>query len=143
MGQFFVLQFFPELQGMHQSFIASRLEQVHAVQVTERGRHLTIFEAYGNNEDPPILQQFGFLEGDLQFLMPVSRLLVESPRETDKDQVPVQDRLADLMLPVLPGLKVLGIQPGIDAIPDQALVKFADRFLIPMGINKENIHLPY
>ena len=54
----------------------------------------------------------------------------------------MEDRPADLMLPVLPGLEILYIQPGIDSIPDQALVKFADRLLIPMGINKENIHLP-
>ena len=73
--------------------------------------------------------------------MTVTRLFVKPSREADQDPVAVEDRLADLMLPILPGLKVLRVQPGPDSIPDKTLMKFADSFLVTMGIYQEDVQL--
>jgi hypothetical protein len=71
----------------------------------------------------------------------VARLFVKSTRQANKNEVALKDRPVNFVLPVLPGLEILHVQPGIDSIPYQALVKFADHLLIPVCINKENVHL--
>lgn len=103
----FILFFFP--QGTDQLFITSRLEQVHTLQMAHGVWHPALFEAYGNNKYFSILQQFGLLKRDLQFLMAVTRLLIKSLREADQNPIAVQNRLTDLVLPILSGLKVLRV----------------------------------
>src|SRR5262245_28736876 len=107
-----------------------------------KGRwHLTRYKPNGNDKNLSILEQLCLFQRDLKFLMPVTRLFVESPRETDDDPVTLENCFSDLMLPVLPGLKILRVQPYIDSIPDHALMKFADNLLVTMSIDKKNVHL--
>ena len=53
----------------------------------------------------------------------------------------MQDRLADLTLPVLPGLEVLRIELGMDAIFDKSRIKFMNDFLVTMRVNKKDMDL--
>lgn len=135
MGWLFHLWCLPNLECADQSFIPSWLEQIHTMEVAQRARHLTVFQAYRNDKDPAILQKFCLFERDLEFLMTETRLFIEGPRKTDKNQIATEDRPADLMRPVLSRLKVLCVQPGIDSIPDQAVVKFTDSIFIGVSIN--------
>lgn len=109
----------------------------------KRVRHFAPLQADRYNEYSSILKHFCLFQRDLQLFMAVSRLLTEFPCKTDKDHVAVENRPADLMLPILARLKVLRVQPGIDPIPDNTLMKFSDSLLVTMCINKEDVHLLY
>lgn len=61
--------------------------------------------------------------------MAITLLLVESARKADDHHIAFENRLADLVLPILPGLEVFCIQPGIDPILDEARIEFVNGFL--------------
>ena len=103
-------------QGADQFPIPAGFEQVHTVQMTQGLRHGTPLQPEGDDEDLIIRKRPRLFEGELQFLVAVSALFVESPRKTDDHRVTFEDRLADLILPVLPGLEVVRIQPCIHVI---------------------------
>lgn len=111
------------------------------MQMAQTFRHFTILQPDGDDKYFTIVKQLCLIEGDLQLFVAVARLPIESARQADEDPVAVEDRFADLMLPVLPGLQILRVQPGMDPIPNQALVKFADCFLIPVCVNQKDVHL--
>ena len=119
--------------------IPAGFEQVHAVQVTQGCGHITFFKPHRDNEDLIVSQQFRLFERDLEFLMPITRLLIESARKADDDHVAFEDRLADLTLPVLTGLEILCIQPGTHTILDESAIEFVHGCLVTVGMNQKHV----
>jgi hypothetical protein len=110
------------------------------VQVTKRFGHVALFEAQGDDEDL-VHEQARFFEGEFQLLVAVSVLLVERARQADDCRIACEDRLADLMLPVLPGLQVFHIEPRVDSIPPQALMQFVNGSFVAVGVDEKNAYL--
>ena len=65
--------------------------------------------------------------------------LIEPTRKADDDHVTFEDRLADLVLPVLPGLQVLHIHPNAHFVLDKAAIKFMDGFPVGMCMDQKDI----
>ena len=88
-----------------QFFKARGFKQIHSMQMLQTLGHITNFKADRDDEDL-IVKQFRFLQGDLQFLMAIALLFIEFPRKTDDHEITLENRFADFMLPILPGLKI-------------------------------------
>ena len=107
----------------------------------QRLGHIAFLKPHWNDEDLMISKQFCFFECDLQFFMAVALLLVEASRKTDDDHITFEDRLADLVLPVLSRLEFFRIQPDIDSIFDEARIKFMNNFPVTMGVNQKYVDM--
>lgn len=125
------------LQRLHQPLIPSLREQVHAVEVLQGFRHGAALQSDGDDEDLTGRQSVRLTERDLQFLMAEPAFLVEPARETDDDRVAVEDRRADLTLPILPGLQVFRVEPGLDPMLLQALMQFVNSVPVAMRVTQE------
>lgn len=111
------------------------------MQVTQGVRHVTYLQPDRYDENLIIGKQPCLLESNLQFLMAVSLLPVKCLREADHDNHAFEECPADLMLPILPGLESLGIQPDVDAIPDKTVIEFVDGFPVAVRVDKKNFRL--
>lgn len=125
------------LQRPDQPLIPSLHEQIHAVEVPQGFGHVAFFQTHGDYENF-VHEQFGFFDGEFQFLVAESALFVEFTRETDDDRVAFENRLADLALPILPGFQLLHIEPCVNSASYQALMYFVDCGSVTVRVAKKN-----
>lgn len=104
---------------------------------------VTFFQPYGNDEDFIVWKKVRFFEREFQFFVAVSVLFIESAREAGEDNVTLDERIADLILPVLPGLESFRIEPDVQSILNQTLVQLVDDFPVTVCVDKEYIFLLY
>jgi len=64
--------------------------------------------------------------------------LVKSTGEANDDRITLEESVADLILPILPGLETFHIEPGIQSILDQSLVQLVDGFPIAVCVDEED-----
>lgn len=113
------------------------------MQMSQGLGHVTFLQPYGDDEDFIVWKKVRFFEREFQFLVAVSVLSVESAREADEDNVTLDERIADLVLPILPGLKSFRIEPDVQSILNQTLVQLVDDFSVTVCVDKEYIFLLY
>ena len=99
---------------------------------------VTVLQSYGDDEDFIVRKKVSFFECEFEFLVTVSVLFIKAARETDEDHFTFEDGIANLILPILPGLKSFRVEPGMDAIPGHALIKFVDSFPVAVCVEEED-----
>lgn len=108
------------------------------MEAPQRFGHFTILEAYRDDKNVAIRQEICLLKRKLQFLVAISLPLIKCPRETSYHHITLEQRIADLDLPVLSGLEPFCVQPRIHPVTDEALVQFMDGFPVAVRVYKED-----
>jgi len=103
--------------------------------------HVALFQSRRDDEDFIVRKEVRFFEREFQFLMAVSMLFIEVVCEADDDRIAFEDRITDLVLPILPGLESFRIKPDIQSILDQTLIQFVDGFPVAVCVDEEDARL--
>jgi hypothetical protein len=88
--------------------------------------HIALFEAHRDDENFIVREEVRFFEREFEFLVPIALLFIESIRKADNGYVTLEEGIADLILPILPGLETFRIKPNVQPVSDQTLIQLAD-----------------
>lgn len=109
------------------------------MEAAQRDRHFTFGKAHRDDKDSIFGEKVGFFERQFQFLMTVSMLFIETARKADNYHVTLEERIADLILPILPGLEPFRIEPDVEPVSNQTLVQLVGSLPVTVRVDEEYV----
>jgi hypothetical protein len=102
-------------------------------------RDFTFIQTNWDDEDCAFGDGFGLFQNSSQLALDIALLLHRAFCQANEDCIGILDCLLYLIIPVLAGVKLLFIQPGIDpTLGIQPLVELTNGWLISRGVANKN-----
>lgn len=109
------------------------------MEAAQGGGHLTFIKAHRDDKDFIFRKKVCLFERKFQFFVTVSGLFVKPARDADDRRIALEERVTDLVLPILPGLEPFRVEPDVETVSNQTLVQLVDNFPVTMRVDEEYV----
>src|ERR671938_401343 len=105
--------------------------------LTQTLGHGALFQLHRDQKDGVFGLAVGYIEGEFDLLLHVTGFRCGVVRETDDYHVAVSYRPGNLLLPMLPRLQIFFVEPRVEAVTPQPVIKLTHRFFITGGVTEK------
>jgi hypothetical protein len=117
------------------------VEIIDPLPSTETRWNIAVVQAKRNDENGSLGLLVGHVKSELYLLLNVTLFGRRAMRQADNHHTAALDCLSNLEVPILPALDILDIQPRVEPLRSESMIKLTHALFVAGRMTEKNLHL--